>query len=209
MLLFLRGSVLCCAGMCKGKYTMTRKAAYPVVDLILNRWSARAMSGELVSQADLMSLFEAARWAPSSYNNQPWTFCYAMRHTDHWQTFFDLLVPFNQSWAKDASVLIVAASRTHFVFNGKPSRTHSYDVGAACQNLALQGYAMGLVVHAIEGFDYDKAAQALKLPEGHVIEVMFAVGLPGAVTQLPKELQGRETPSDRKPITEFVREGCF
>jgi nitroreductase len=187
----------------------TRTPQYPIESIILNRWSSRAMSGESLDDETLMTLFEAARWAPSSYNGQPWRFVYAKRETASWQTFFDLMVPFNQSWAKNAAALIVVCSRTTFELNNKPSRTHSFDTGAACENIALQGEAMGLVVHALEGFDYDKAAAVIKLPKDFVVEAMFVIGKPGKLSDLPKELQEREVLSDRKPVAEIVFEGTF
>ena len=186
-----------------------RIAKYKVEDLIINRWSPRAMSGEPISNDELMSLFEAARWAPSSYNNQPWRFVYARRNTQYWDTFFNLMVEFNQSWAKNAAVLIVVVSHNTFESNNKPARTHSFDAGAAWQNLALQGTANGLVVHGMEGFDYDRAHKDLNIPDGYTVEAMVAVGKPGKTEDLPQDLQEREAPSDRKHIKEFVSEGQF
>ena len=98
---------------------------------LLDRWSPRAMSGEEISQEELMRLFEAARWAPSSFNTQQWRALYARRGTEHWQTFFDLLVDANKAWAKNAAVLVVFISRKNFDHNNEPSVTHSYDCGAA------------------------------------------------------------------------------
>lgn len=187
----------------------TRTPQYPVEKIIINRWSPRAMSGESLDDATLMSLFEAARWAQSSYNGQPWRFIYAKRGTPFWKPLFDLMVPFNQSWTKNAAVLVVVCSRTTFEYNNNPSRTHSFDTGAACENMALQSSAMGLVVHGMEGFDYDKAAQTLKIPKEYTVEAMFAIGKPGKVSDLPKELQEREVLSDRKPVADFVFEGMF
>src|SRR4030088_2645180 len=130
--------------MCFAKYTMTkgserRKADHVIDSLFLDRWSPRSMSGEEISEEDLLTLFEAARWAPSSYNNQPWRILYARRYTECWPLFFDLLVDFNKSWVKDAAALLVFISKTNFEHNGKPSITHAFDTGAAWQNLALQG----------------------------------------------------------------------
>ena len=116
----------------------TRKPAHTILDLILNRHSPRAMSGEKFTEHELLQLFEAARWAPSSFNNQPWRFIYAHRETAAWKVLFDLMVPFNQSWAKDAAVLLVVVSSNLFEKTKKPSRTHSFDTGAAWENLALQ-----------------------------------------------------------------------
>lgn len=188
---------------------MHRKAEYPIENIVLNRWSPRAMAGESIAHEQLMALFEAARWAPSSYNNQPWHFIYAKRETPSWDALFNLMVPFNQSWAKDAAVLMVLISRDTFALNSKPSRTHSFDAGAAWENLALQGSAMGLVVHGMEGFDYDEAKRSLHIPDGYTVEAMIAVGVPGSLDVLPQELRKREEPSDRKSVHEFISEGIF
>ena len=186
-----------------------RRTEYPVDPIFVERWSPRAMSGEALAETELMSLFEAARWAPSSYNAQPWRFVYAHRGTPHWDRFFGLLVQTNQRWAAQAAVLILVASRTHFEFNDKPSRTHSFDAGAAWQSLALQGARMGLVVHGMQGFDYERARTQLNVPEAFAVQAMIAVGKPGDRGQLPAELQQREHPSDRKAISELVFEGGF
>ncbi len=186
-----------------------RVADFPILDVLLNRWSPRAMSGESITEQELFSLFEAARWAPSSYNSQPWRFIYARRDTSAWKPLFDLLVPFNQSWTKNAAVLIVVISRTTFELNNKPARTHSFDTGAALENLAVQGHAQGLVVHGMEGFDYNRAKLTLGIPDGYAVEAMFAIGKPAPKEILPPELQKREEPSGRKKVTEFVCEGRF
>jgi len=186
-----------------------RKADYPIDDLFLDRWSPRAMSGERVSQEELMVLFEAARWAPSSYNNQPWRFLYAHRDTEHWQTFFNLLVEFNQSWAKDAGVLVLFISKNTFDMNGEPSVTHSFDTGAAWENLALQGWLKGLVVHGMQGFDFERARTALNIPEGFHVNAMAAIGKPGDISALPEGLKERESPSDRRKLDQTICEGPF
>ncbi|HYP54240.1 MAG TPA: nitroreductase family protein [Pyrinomonadaceae bacterium] len=186
-----------------------RKAGHAVGELFVDRWSPRAMSGEEISEEDLMSLFEAARWAPYSYNAQPWRLLYARRGTPHWQTFFDLMVEFNQSWAKDAAALVLFVSRETFEHNGEPSVTHSFDTGAAWQNFALQGWLKGYVVHGMQGFDYERARAALDIPEGFRVEAMAAVGRPGDSESLPEGMRARETPSGRKPLAEIVREGPF
>lgn len=189
---------------------MTKRIAeHTILDLILNRWSPRAMSGEGISDEELMSLFEAARWAPSSFDNQPWRFVYAKRDTAHWDTLFNLLVDANKVWCKNAAVLMVVVSANNFALNNKPSRTHSFDTGAAWENLALQGYAQGLVIHGLEGFDYDRAKTILNIPADHTVEAMIAVGKPGSLDVLPEALQKKEELSDRKEIEEFVFEGAF
>ncbi len=185
-----------------------RKSEYPVDPIFLHRWSPRAMSGEEISEEDLMSLFEAAKWAPSSGNGQPWRFIYARRNTPSWQSLFQLMVEGNQVWAKNASALIVVISRKTFD-NGKPSVTHSYDTGAAWVSIALQGSLKGLVIHGMAGFDYEKARTTLNIPDDYQVEAMAAIGKPGNKDVLPPKLQERETPSDRKKLTEIVFEGMF
>ncbi len=191
------------------KASEVRRAGHPVGEIFLDRWSPRAMSGEGLAEEELLTLFEAARWAPSSYNNQPWRIMYARRGTPHWETFFDLLVEGNRAWAKDAAALVLFASKETLDYNGRPYPTHSFDTGAAWENLALQGAMKGLVVHGMQGFDYERARAALGIPEGFRVEAMAAVGRPGRAEQLPEPLRGREVPSDRKPLAETVCEGPF
>ena len=186
-----------------------RHPDHAVETLIVHRWSPRAMSGEQLSETELMRLFEAARWAPSSFNEQPWRFVYAEREGEYWQRFFDLLSENNRRWAGAAAILVVVLSRTSFERNGNPSRTHSYDTGAAWQNLALQGCRMGLVVHGMAGFDYDKAREVLEVPEEFAVEAMAAVGRPGPIEKLPESLREREVPSGRKPVSELAFRGVL
>jgi nitroreductase len=185
-----------------------RKPGYPVDPIIVNRWSPRSMSGESISERELMTLFEAARWAPSSYNGQPWRFVYARRESEAWDSFCALLDEFNATWATKAAALIVVASHKNFDWD-KPSRTHSFDTGAAWQNLALQGSKMGLVVHGMEGFDYDRAREALRVPEAFEVEAMVAVGRRASAEALDQELREMESPSDRRPLSEIALEGGF
>jgi nitroreductase len=191
------------------KGSETRKADYAIEPLLLDRWSPRAMSGEEISRQELMRLFEAARWAPSSFNTQQWRALYARRGTEHWQTFFDLLVDANKAWAKNAAVLVVFISRKLFDYDNEPSVTHSYDCGAAWENFALQGFHQGLVVHGMQGFDYDRARKDLAIPEEFQVEAMAAVGKSGPKELLPEKLQARESPSDRRKLSESVFEGPF
>jgi len=184
-----------------------RQPQYPIDYDILQRWSPRAMSGASMDHDTLMSLFEAARWAPSSFNNQPWRFIYAHRETAAWDTLFSLLVDFNQQWAQHAAVLVVMISCDTFSKTGKPSRTSSFDTGAAWENLALQATKMNIVAHAMEGFSYKKARTQLAIPEGYTIEAMLALGYPADASILPSQLQEREELSGRKPVTEFVCHG--
>jgi len=184
-----------------------RKPGHEVSPIFVNRWSPRAMSGEEITREELMRLFEAARWAPSSMNNQPWRFLYAMRNTAHWEKFFGLLIANNQTWCKNAAALMVVISKKTFDFNGKPARTHSYDTGAAWLSLALQGSFMGLVVHGMQGFDYDRAKTELKVTDEFQVEAMAAIGRPGNKYDLPFALEQREFPSNRKKLEELVFEG--
>lgn len=186
-----------------------REAGYPVDELFLDRWSPRALSGEGMSEEELMTLFEAARWAPSSYNNQPWRILYARRGTEHWPTFLGLLVEGNRAWAEKAAALLLFVSKTTFDFNGQPYPTHSFDTGAAWENLALQATLNGLVAHGMQGFDYERARTALAIPEGFRVEAMAAVGRPGKAEDLPQHLREREAPSPRKKLAEMVCEGPF
>ncbi|HEX3146961.1 MAG TPA: nitroreductase family protein [Gemmataceae bacterium] len=191
------------------KGSAVRKADHPIDPLFLDRWSPRAMSGEAVGQADLMTLLEAARWAPSSFNNQPWRILYAHRDTPNWPLFFDLLVDANKAWAANAGVLLLFVSKKTFDHNGKPSITHSFDCGAAWANFALQGCRLGLVVHGMQGFDYDKARINLKVPEGYQVEAMIAVGKAGDPATLPEKLREKETPNSRRPLSQTACEGVW
>lgn len=186
-----------------------RRADHPVEPLFVQRWSPRAMSGAPVSQEELHSLFEAARWAPSSYNEQPWRFLYARRGDEHWQTFFDLLLPANQAWAHAAGALILIVAKRTFTRNGKPNAVHAFDAGAAWSNLANQGSRMGLVVHGMAGFDWDRARTALRVPDDFSVQAMAAIGRPGDPDALPENLRGGETPSGRRPIGESAFHGLF
>lgn len=193
----------------KGQISQYRKSDHEISDIFINRWSPRAMSGEEVSESELMTLFESARWAPSSYNNQPWRFIYARKGTENWETFYNLLAEPNKVWVKNAYVLIVIASKDTFDYNGKPDRTHSYDAGAAWENFALQGSELDLVVHGMSGFDYKRASKELGIPEGYTVEAMAAVGKPGKKEALPENLQKNEFPSGRKSIDDIACEGKF
>lgn len=190
-------------------FKTNRQTTYPVHELILNRWSPRAFSNEPLSDQELMSLFEAARWAQNSYNNQPWAFVYSLKNSDSWQLFLELLVPANREWAQYAPVLVIAIAKTTFDYNNKPSRTHSFDVGAACQNMALQGASLDIIVHGMEGFDYERAKIVAKIPQDYAVQAMFAVGKIGPKQILSPILQKRENPSDRKALHSFVFEDEF
>jgi nitroreductase len=185
----------------EGLEVRRKKVGYEISDSILGRWSPRSMSGERLDDRELMSLFEASRWAPSSGNGQPWRFIYSRKGSESWENFFDLLVEGNKVWCKNAGVLVVVLSRKFKEHNGKPYLTHSFDTGAAWENLALEGVRRGLVVHGMEGFDYDKARKILGIPDEFEVEAMISIGKRGS--------EREEEPNDRRPLGEIVMEGKF
>jgi len=186
-----------------------RTSEYPINPLILSRWSPRSMTGEELGDDDIMSLFEAARWAPSSFNNQPWRFIYAKRNTEHWDRLFNLLVDVNKTWAKNAALLAVVISRINFEFNEKPARTHQFDTGSAWENLALEASSRGIVAHGMQGFDYEKAKTELGIPADFEVMAMIAIGKRGPKENLPTELQDKEKPNDRKALKDIIMEGTY
>lgn len=187
-----------------------RKPDHPILPLFLKRWSPRAMTGGGISTVELMQLLEAARWAPSTYNEQEWRFLYAQRDTPHWQTFFDLLMEANQSWCRQAAVLFVVCSKKTFSQNGKANPVHTLDCGMAVENLLLQAASMdNLLAHGMAGFNRVQARQALGVPDDYEVECMIAVGRPGDPDKLPPGLKEREVPTGRKPIGEIAAEGRF
>jgi nitroreductase len=190
-----------------------RNAHFAIDPIFIDRWSPRAFTGEAIDERTLFTLFEAARWAPSANNSQPWRFIYALKDSASWPGFFSLLNENNQRWAVNASVLVVLASKTTHVRNGdtepSPLRNHSFDSGAAWANLALQALRSGWHTHAIGGFNRDKAREVLRIPQGYSVEVAIAIGRQAEHTSLPPDLQEREQPNQRKPIGKFISEGRF
>ena len=187
----------------------TRSTTHEINSLIINRWSPRSFMPEEISDKELFSLFEAARWAPSSSNSQPWRFIYAKRNSKNWNDLFNLLVDFNKQWCANASVLIVIVSRKNFEHNGQPSITHQFDTGSAWENLAIQAVSQGLITHAMAGFDYEKTRKDLAVPADYEVVAMIAIGKRGPKEKLSPELQAREIPNTRKPLSEIVMEGKF
>jgi nitroreductase len=190
---------------------MSRHADHPVDPLFLDRWSPRAFDESEMPEFDLLSLFEAARWAPSAFNSQPWRFLYARRGEADWERFLDLLIPFNRSWAHSASALIYILSDTLPFTDkaGEPatSHTHSYDAGAAWACLALQATRMGYQAHGMSGVDFDRVREALGVPERYRVEAAAVVGRVGDPKGLPEKLRAREAPSGRKAVEEFAFKG--
>ena len=191
----------------------SRHADHPIDPLLLERWSPRAFDGSLVQQEDLDTMLEAARWAPSAFNSQPWRILYAHRGDSHWQMFLDALVPYNRDWAQHSAVLVYFLSDT-LPFTDKsgepsPSLTHSYDAGAAWMLLALQAWRMGYYAHGMSGIDLDLAREALEVPDRYLINAAAAIGRQGDPSTLNEKLRAREVPSGRKPVADFAFRGSF
>lgn len=189
-----------------------RVADHAIDEQFLQRWSPRAFTGEEISEATVHTFLEAARWAPSSYNSQPWRFVFARRGTSHWDTLLGILNDFNRSWAQNASALIIAISKETFTGpDGKeaPAVAHTFDTGAAWGFLALQASLSGWATHAMIGIDKEKARTVLGIPAGHTVEAAIAIGKQGDKAMLAESLQAREMPSPRKPVGSFAFEGRF
>jgi nitroreductase len=191
----------------------SRSTDYPIDPLFLQRWSPRAFTGEVIPENELMTLLEAAHWAPSCFNSQPWRFIYARRDTEHWPRLFGLLNPFNQSWVKNASALVILVSKTTLLPRGAdkevPSHSHSMDAGAAWACLALQAVRSGWAAHAMIGFDIPRAAVELGVPDGYRVECAIAIGRQTDKSVLPESMQAREVPTPRVPLTQLAGEGSF
>jgi nitroreductase len=181
---------------------------FPVHDLIRNRWSPRAFSDKPVDREVLASLFEAARWAPSSNNEQPWAYLVATKdNPEDFAKMLSVLVEFNAGWAKNAPVLLLAASRLKFS-NGNPNRNAFYDTGAATALLSVEATARGLALHQMAGFDPAKAKQVFEIPADCEAIAAIALGYPGNPNSLSQKLQDREVaPRTRKALAEFVMSG--
>jgi len=181
---------------------------HPVHEVIQNRWSPRAFGGQTIPAAVLRSLFEAARWAPSSSNQQPWAYIVATKDDqENFDKILSVLVPFNAGWAKEASALAIAVAELKFA-NGNPNRNAYYDVGAASLQLSIEATARGLVVHQMAGYDPEKARQVFDIPADWDAIAAMAIGYPGDPTSLPAPLKEREVaPRSRKPLSSFVMTG--
>jgi len=182
---------------------------FPVNELIQNRWSPRAFADKPVSPELLRSLFESARWAPSSNNEQPWAYIVATQSDKAgYEKVLGTLVEFNASWARNAPVLAIAVSNLWFSKNDTPNRNAQYDTGAATALLTIEATAHGIAVHQMAGFDPEKARTAFNIPAGWEAIAALAIGYPGDPSSLPDKLKEREVaPRTRKPISEFVMAG--
>ncbi len=167
-------------------------------NIFRERWSPRSLSGELISDNDFLKILDAARFAPSSFNEQEWRFVWAKK--PNWINLFELLAPPNQEWCKDASHLVLVCARSNYSRNNKPNRVASFDAGLSVQNMLLQASILGIVGHAMGGFDVELARKNLKIPEQYEVLIMIAFGV---------YKEGDESPSDRKKLEEIAREREF
>lgn len=182
-----------------------------VHELIRRRWSPRAFADRPVEAETLRLLLEAAQWAPSSYNEQPWAFLVATREDpQEFERLLGCLVPFNQGWAKNAPVLMLSVARLAFERNGKPNRHAYHDVGQAAAQLTFQATALGLFVHQMAGIDAEVARETYCIPEGWDPVAAIALGYPGEPESLPDDLRSKETAERRrKPLEDFVFSGAW
>jgi nitroreductase len=190
-----------------------RTPDHAIEPLFVDRWSPRSFTGEPIPEETLFSFFEAARWAPSSYNSQPWRFVWALAGTPEWEPLFGLISPHNQIWAKKASALVAILSKSSFRppqgHTTEESPSHAFDTGAAWASFALQATAAGWYAHAIGGFDKPAARRVLGLPVDVHPQVMAAVGRLGDPAVLPEALRTREAPNGRHPVSEFAFRGRY
>ncbi|MDB5665981.1 nitroreductase family protein [Cypionkella sp.] len=189
----------------------TRTADHPIHAQFTSRFSPRGFTAKSLTEREVLALLEAARWAPSASNNQPWRFAYGLRGDEAFTKIADSLVPFNRSWAEKAAALIVVASRSTVTKDGAEVfvPTHVFDTGAAWGYLALQAHHAGLVAHAMAGYDASVLAANLNLPEGYQLHAIVAVGEHGDIEKLPEVLQAREVPSDRFALAKIAGHGKF
>lgn len=187
-----------------------RKTDYSKLDrMFIERWSPRALSSEAIAEEDIMTLFEAARWSPSSFNEQPWRFVYACQ-PDDLQKFRSVLTEKNRIWANKAPLLVLVFSKKTFIHNGKPNRWADFDTGAAWMALTLQANRLGLYTHAMAGFSVEQAYAVTGMDPNECNAICaIAIGKSGAPSTLPDDLRKRETPNDRKSIDEIVFEGAL
>lgn len=189
-----------------GKYAGTLPAVH---ELLRKRWSPRSFSDRPVTNEDLKTLLEAARWSFSSYNEQPWRFIIARKSDGlDYDRMLNLLVPFNQAWAKSAPVLMITLAKRTFSHDDSPNFHALHDSGSALAMLAVQATAMGLSMHGMAGFNRDRARQELGVPDDYEVVTAVAMGYLASPDDLPENLKERElAPRQRKPLDQLVFEG--
>ncbi|WP_409346911.1 nitroreductase family protein [Paenibacillus sp. MBLB4367] len=185
----------------------TRKPEHEIMPVLLNRWSPRAFAAKDIPENVLYRLFEAARWAPSGSNEQPWRYIIARKPEDR-ERFLSFINPFNTEWCAQAPVLVLALSKKT-TSKGSPSSSYAFDAGAAWGYLALEGVAQGLITHAMGGFNRQQAIETLGIPEEYEPLAVIAIGYRGDPASLSERNREREVPSTRRPLEELLLEGSF
>lgn len=190
---------------------MSRTPDHPVEPLFVDRWSPRSFSGEPIPDAALQTAFEAARWAPSANNGQPWRFIVSRNGDAAWPVFLGLLATRNREWAQRASALVAIVSHTLIERRGEVvhNGSHSFDTGAAWANFAHQALLLGWHTHGIGGFDREGARFSLAIPDGYAVETIVAIGRQGTLETLHADFHPQEAPSGRRALDQFVFEGRF
>jgi nitroreductase len=188
-----------------------RVADHPINRIFLDRWSPRAFTDEAIDEATLMRFFEAARWAPSSSNVQPWHYVYALRGGPGWDAIYDALSNTPKRWVHRAAAIVVCAAKTTMPLGGeeRPSPTHAFDAGAAWMSFALQAAMEGWSTHGIASFDHAKMRAAIKAPETHTLFATVAVGRRGDPAMLDEDLRTMEFPKGRRPVADSVSVATF
>jgi nitroreductase len=186
-------------------------ANHPIHDIIRDRWSPRAFGDRSIPARDLSTILEAARWAPSAFNDQPWYFIVATRdETEEFERMLGCLVEANRLWAKGAAALAISVARTSYAHNGSPYRHAYYDTGQAVAAMTLQATALGIRVHQMAGFDVDRTRDEYDVPEGHDPVTAIAFGYPGDPESLPEKLREAELAErTRRPQEETVFSGSW
>jgi len=177
-------------------------------ELIARRWSPVAFDSRPIEAAKIQLLFEAARWAPSSMNAQPWRFIYATREMQEYSMLFDLLDEGNKVWAGTAPLLMLGLSQVISTYKNRPNRFAFYDTGMAVGNLLLQATHMDLFVHQMGGYDVERAKEVLVIPTRYEPAAMMAIGYKGDPSQLPpKEAEREQKDRTRMEIDQFLVPG--
>jgi flavin reductase (DIM6/NTAB) family NADH-FMN oxidoreductase RutF/nitroreductase len=193
------------------KSLIGRTPDYGIADVFTSRWSPRAFTEVEIGDDELMTFLEAARWAPSAMNEQPWRFIAVKRNDESWPNMIDTLSRTNKIWASRASALVAFVSKSDTVFDGAvyEAPTHQFDTGAAWMSFALQAHLAGWHTHAMAGFDRERARVTFEIPENYSINALVAIGKQGEASLLPEALQHRELPSVRHPLSDLVSRGVF
>lgn len=193
------------------KSLIGRMPDHGIADVFTSRWSPRSFGDVAITDEELMTFMEAARWAPSAMNVQPWRFIVVKRNDENWPAVLDVLSTTNKSWAGGAAALIAVISKTTMTFAGRShdAPTHQFDAGAAWMSFALQARLADWHTHAMAGFDRERANAVLLVPADHWLNAIVAIGKQGKAAALPENLRDREAPSTRRPIVELVSRNAF